>query len=81
MAHTLVRVNGRAAFDAIDATSGRARRGTSRALKRGVEQPAVRQELMRDVLHRLEALGLIESRSGKIMPLPAIARYALKDNP
>jgi uncharacterized protein (TIGR02678 family) len=46
--------------------------------KRGVEQPAIRHGLLRDVLHRLEALGLIELRHGQVLARPAIARYALK---
>ncbi|HEX4131387.1 MAG TPA: TIGR02678 family protein [Pirellulales bacterium] len=47
--------------------------------KRGVEQPSVRQAILREALDRLEALGLIEIRRGRIVPRPAIARYALEN--
>lgn len=47
--------------------------------KRGVEQPSVRQAILREALDRLEALGLIEIRRGRVVPRPAIARYALEN--
>jgi uncharacterized protein (TIGR02678 family) len=46
--------------------------------RKGVEQPAVRQSLAKEVIHRLEALGLVEFCLGRIFPRPAIARYALQ---
>ncbi len=46
--------------------------------KKGVTQPAHCEKLTREVLWRLEALGLIELRRGLVFPRPAIARYALR---
>jgi uncharacterized protein (TIGR02678 family) len=45
--------------------------------RRGVDQPAVRQALGRDVIFQLEALGLVEASSAGVRPRAAIARYAL----
>lgn len=46
--------------------------------KKGVTQPANCEKLTREVLWRLEALGLIEVRRGRVFPRPAVARYALR---
>jgi uncharacterized protein (TIGR02678 family) len=45
--------------------------------RRGVDQPAAREALARDVVFRLESLGLVTLRHGEIWPLPAVARFAL----
>jgi uncharacterized protein (TIGR02678 family) len=45
--------------------------------RRGIGQAAARESLARDVVHRLESLGLLSIRRGEIIPRPAIARYAI----
>ncbi len=45
--------------------------------RRGIDQPAARDALAREVIYRLEALGLLALRRGEIRPLPAIARFAM----
>lgn len=45
--------------------------------RRGVDQPAARESLAREVMFRLESLGLVALRRGQLWPLPAVARFAL----
>jgi hypothetical protein len=47
--------------------------------RKGIGQAAARESLARDVVHRLECLGLLAIRRGEIVPRPAIARYAIGD--
>jgi uncharacterized protein (TIGR02678 family) len=49
--------------------------------RKGIDQLAARESLARDVVYRLEALGLLSIRRGEIVPRPAIARYAIGDQP
>jgi uncharacterized protein (TIGR02678 family) len=46
--------------------------------RKGIGQAAARESLARDVVHRLECLGLLTIRRGEIVPRPAIARYAIE---
>jgi uncharacterized protein (TIGR02678 family) len=49
--------------------------------RKGIGQAAAREALARDVVHRLECLGLASIRRGEIVPRPAIARYAIGGQP
>lgn len=47
--------------------------------RRDAREPAGQRQLLRNVLHRMEALDLLRRQGEFITPLPAIARYRLQE--
>ena len=46
--------------------------------RRGVQEPGGLRELLRTVVERLDALRLVRHTAGRVVPLPALARYRLQ---